>query len=279
MNAHFEAKHDDVVLGSAVKTGTTWLKAIVATIMSYKENNGKILEQRGPHDLIPTLEVQCYGLMAVPSVLSNMGSPRILHSHLPYTALPHSITSQHSPIIYIARNPKDTFVSYWKYVTKFLNPAINIHEHFSMGQLFDYFCNGVCFYGPYLDHVLSYWKASQGKDSSHILFLMYEDLMADTQLYVRKIAEFLGCTGLTEEEVKDIARQCSFQSLSRMNVNENGSVPINNVPLDNKALFRKGQVGDWKNYFTPEMNSRMDSIVEKKLEGSRLQFIYELNDA
>lgn len=30
-------------------------------------------------------------------------------------------------------------------------------------------------------------------------------------------------------------------------------------------LFRKGEVGDWKNYFTEEMSKRLDEVVKAKL--------------
>ena len=42
------------------------------------------------------------------------------------------------------------------------------------------------------------------------------------------------------------------------------------------SLLRKGVVGDWKNYFTPEQNARFEKEVLAKLEGSGLEFDYEI---
>ena len=39
-------------------------------------------------------------------------------------------------------------------------------------------------------------------------------------------------------------------------------------------FLRKGQVGGWKEYFTPELNARFESEVLSKLEGSELQFAF-----
>ena len=41
------------------------------------------------------------------------------------------------------------------------------------------------------------------------------------------------------------------------------------------ALLRKGVVGDWKNYFTPEQNGGFEKKVLEKLHGSGLEFDYE----
>ena len=42
------------------------------------------------------------------------------------------------------------------------------------------------------------------------------------------------------------------------------------------SLLRKSVVGDWKNYFTPEMNERFENEVLAKLKGSGLEFEFEI---
>lgn len=37
-------------------------------------------------------------------------------------------------------------------------------------------------------------------------------------------------------------------------------------------VIRKGQVGDWRNYFTEEQNKQFDSLYAEKMAGSGLQF-------
>ena len=42
------------------------------------------------------------------------------------------------------------------------------------------------------------------------------------------------------------------------------------------ALLRKGVVGDWKNYFTPELNGRFDREALSKLKGTGLEFDFQM---
>ncbi|KAL5738829.1 hypothetical protein ACOSP7_031590 [Xanthoceras sorbifolium] len=76
-----------------------------------------------PHDLIPFLETQVYGINQF-SILEDHHTPRTLATHLPYTSLPPSLISSSCRIM---------------------------------------LCQGVQWYGPIWDHMLGYWKASLEK--------------------------------------------------------------------------------------------------------------------
>ena len=41
-------------------------------------------------------------------------------------------------------------------------------------------------------------------------------------------------------------------------------------------LLRKGVVGDWKNYFTPDLNEKFEKEVLDKLKGSGLEFDFKI---
>ena len=50
--------------------------------------------------------------------INNLPSPRILKTHLPYNIVPKSASEDGKcKYIYVARNPKDVAVSFFKYVT------------------------------------------------------------------------------------------------------------------------------------------------------------------
>ncbi|KAL6130874.1 hypothetical protein ACLB2K_069252 [Fragaria x ananassa] len=79
------------------------------------------------------------------------------------------------------------------------------------------------------------------------------------------------CSFTEEEEcngvIEDIAKLCSFDTMKKLEINKTGTFVMN---LEKKSLFRKAEVGDWVNYFTPEMEERMSKLIQEKFGGSGL---------
>ncbi|CAN8258007.1 unnamed protein product [Cochlearia groenlandica] len=188
---------------------------------------------------------------------------------MPHGSLPESISKPGCKKVYIWRDPKDTFISMWTFFQK------QRSEHGPLNSLeesFDMFCRGFSGYGPYLDHVLSYWKAYQ-ENQENVLFLKYEMMRADHLPYVKRLAEFMGYGFTREEEkredVEKVVKLCSFDTLKNLEANkgEKSREDIPNFLYPNSAYFRKGKVGDWENYLTPEMAARIDGLMEEKFRG------------
>ena len=83
------------------------------------------------------------------------------------------------------------------------------------------------------------------------------------------IAEFLN-KPLSDELINHIAEQCTFKGMAK-----NAESFKFSEKEDSAILLRKGMIGDWKNYFTPEQNERIKKKVLEKLNGSGLEFDYE----
>ena len=86
------------------------------------------------------------------------------------------------------------------------------------------------------------------------------------------IANFLN-KPLSDDLISLIAEQCTFSAMKK-------NAASSSVPLPTKGggsfLLRKGVVGDWKNYFTPELNEKFEKEVLDKLKGSGLEFDFEI---
>ena len=191
---HFKAQDSDVIIVTVPKSGTTWLKALVFAIVTRarfeiksKDHDHPLL-MSNPHDLVPFFEYKVYANNEIPN-LSNLPSPRFFASHVPYNSLPKTIKNNpNTKIVYICRNPFDTFVSIWHFMKK-IRPS-NLGP-FSLEEAFDMYCKGLIGYGPYWDHMLGYWEESL-KTPQKVMFLKYEDLKMDVSLQIRRIGEFLG---------------------------------------------------------------------------------------
>ncbi|KAJ4715177.1 Sulfotransferase [Melia azedarach] len=268
----FKTRSTDVYLITHPKSGTTWLKGLIFSIMNrhrYDFTSHPLLTF-SPHDVVPFMEVDLFKSIPIadPEILL---SPRILATHIPYTMLPESIKNSSCPVVYIGRNPKDVLVSLWQFMIK-LKPKDM--PPISLEDAFDLFCKGISPCGPVWDHALGYWKASI-EYPNKILFLKYEEMKKDPLMYTKRLAEFLGHTFSLEEEangiVEEIVKLCSFENMRNLQVNKTGQHRIREANK-NDVFFREATVGDWKNHLTTEMVEALDQITEHKFDGSGLFF-------
>ncbi|KAF5764003.1 putative Sulfotransferase domain, P-loop containing nucleoside triphosphate hydrolase [Helianthus annuus] len=270
---HFQALHNDILLVTIPKSGTTWLKAILFSLLNrtrfHPTQDDHPLLSNNPHMLVPFLERWLYMEEENPD-LSSFASPRLFASHLPYASLPKSVQDSKCKIVYLCRNPKDIFISLWAFTNKLRLQEMGTN---SIEEVFDKFCEGVTLYGPFWDHMLGYWRESL-KIREKNYFLTYEEMKEQPDLHLRKLADFLGCPFSPQEEKENmvgaILEICSFKMMSNLKVNKEGKLSYSEV--NNNTFFRNGEVGDWKNYLTTEMVERLDKICEEKCDGSGLKF-------
>ena len=271
---HFHAKDSDVFLASFPKSGTTWLKALTFVILNHQHfpsfENHPLLSS-DPHELVSFSEfILSHDLHDQILSLSNMSEPRLLATHLPFPSLPNSITKSNCKIIYICRNPFDTFVSAWEFFSK--TKSVSSPDALTFEEAFEKYCNGIMGFGPWWSHMLGYWNESITRPDK-VLFLKYEDLKEDAVFHVKRIVEFLD-SPITEEGessavIENIINLCRFEKMKDLEVNKSGEV--DNI-AEKKNFFRKGKIGDWVNYFSPSMIEKLSKIIEEKLSGSGLSF-------
>ncbi|CAH8381071.1 unnamed protein product [Eruca vesicaria subsp. sativa] len=229
---HFEAKYSDIILVTNPKSGTTWLKALVFSLINrhkfpvYAGGNHPLLVTN-PHLLVPFLEGVYYE--SPDFDFSKLPPPRVMNTHIPLLSLPESVKSSSSV---------------------------------------EAFCEGNFIGGPFRDHVLEYWYASL-ENPNKVLFVTYEGLKKQTGDTIKRIAEFLGCGFIGEEEVRGIVKLCSFESLSSLQVNREGKLPNG---METKAFFRKGDVGGWGDTLSESLAEKIDRTIEEKFRGSGLKF-------
>ena len=123
-----------------------------------------------------------------------------------------------------------------------------------LDDYFEDFIAGRIIYGNYFDHVLSWWAH---RNEENVLFMKYEDMKRDLRSAVSKITKFAGFS-LDKETINKVVSKSTFESMKDDPlVNYSWS---NIYHQDRVPFIRKGEVGDWKNYFSEEQSKRLDEI-------------------
>ncbi|KAL2326310.1 hypothetical protein Fmac_025368 [Flemingia macrophylla] len=267
---YFQAKDGDVVVASFPKSGTTWLKALTFAIVNrqhFSSHKNHPLLTSNPHELVPFVEVGFLG--DIHDRISNMAEPRLYATHVTFPSLPKSIQESNCKVIYICRNPFDTFISCWYFFNKIKPESL---PELTMEEGFERYCKGLIETGPWWNHILCYWKESIDRPNK-VLFLKYEDLKDDISFHVKRVAEFLGCPFTQDEEIsgliESVINLSSFEKMKDLEVNKSGTTVMN---VEKKYFFRKAEVGDWVNYFSLPMRETLSKFIEEKFSGSGLSF-------
>ncbi|KAK3745841.1 hypothetical protein QZH41_014930 [Actinostola sp. cb2023] len=168
--------------------------------------------------------------------------------------------------IYVIRNPKDVAVSFYHHYQGF---KMYEFDH-PWDEFFEMFIENKVVYGSWYDHVLGWWAH---RDDPKILFLKYEDMKKDLPCAVQQITKFVG-KDLSPEMVERIADQTTFSAMSTDSkgrfYDDEEMETKHRVPGATRFI-RKGEVGDWRNYFTEEQSRRFDELYEQNMAGSGLE--------
>lgn len=245
---------DDTWVVSFPKSGTTWIQQIVRLIHARGEDDGGKIS-----DVVPCLEAaSCFGSDVS---ISSLQRPRAFKSHFPYHHMPCGLPSE-TPCkyIFVARNPKDVAVSFFHHYLSF-----KYVENLCWDDFVSWFLSGKVSYGDYFEHVLSWWEHRNDKN---VLFLKYEDMKKDLHSTIVQISQFLGYN-LSHDLVEKIAKKSTFTSMKT-------DASVSYEWLDPGIPFiRKGVIGDWKNYFTPEQSKWFDVKYVEKFKPVGLELDFE----
>ncbi len=250
----FTAKDGDVFVTTYPRSGTTWTEQMVHLLV----RNGEQGEQRIT-DAVPWLETLPHRPNGMSEFLKSLPERRLFTSHLPHPLFPR-LNNTTAKVVYVARNPKDVAIS-----TYFHNQSKGGYEG-SWEEHFELFLHSDVGCGPYFDHILPWWQASQS--DKNILFLKYEDMKNDHAGNVARLASFLDL----QVDSQLIERVVALSSFKSMTSNETTNFDWVPQKADVPKHFRKGDIGDWRNHFSAEQSQQMDTLFMEKMKNTSLQF-------
>ncbi len=197
-------------------------------------------------------------------IFSNLPPPRAAKTHLPFPLL-QDVLQKHPEVkvIQTMRNPKDALVSYYYQLQSMVGLGSFTG---SWDQFFQLYKEKKLPWGDYFQHTVEWYKFN--KDRANSLVIKYEDMLKDHKAFVIKIATFLGHQ-LSDSLLEQIVQKSSLQDMKK-----DFNVFFFRSPVwEGKSEFiRKGIVGDWVNYFSPEQSDFVDAQCEEHLEPLGITF-------
>ena len=110
------------------------------------------------------------------------------------------------------------------------------------------------YYGSYWEHLKQAWKL---REKDNVKFIWFEDMKQDLAGVITELGQFLEVP-LSSVQIKELSEQLTFNEMKKnQTVNFFGS-----------QFLRKGEVGDWRNYFDKQTSERWDWWIQEKLEGT-----------
>ncbi|CAG9801241.1 unnamed protein product [Chironomus riparius] len=257
---NMEIFEDDIWVVTYPKCGTTWTQEMIWMInnnLDYETSSKVQLSDRFPFlewsGIIKNFTIDTF------AECENQSRPRYIKSHLPLFLLPDQLWTVKPKIIYVARNPKDTVVSWFHH---------HRHLHCYQGTKEDFieaFVKDLMLYSPMNDHILDFWKI---RDESNILFLFFEDMKRNLDQEVKKAMKFLN-KNYSQEEVDKLCKHLSFDSIKdNKMINKKEEIRMLKESAGEKfdpnefSFVRKGQVGGYKKELSAGENEILDDYLK-----------------
>lgn len=243
----FKPRPDDVIISPYSKCGTTWLQQTFHTLRTRGDMAFDDISR-----IVPWIELA--GVLGLDLAAPQRARPRGFKSHLPYDQIPKG-----GRYVVSLRDPKDAAVSMYRFMEGwFFEPgAISITDFTTArfanrGRGLDYW-----------HHLLTWWDQ---RDNPDVLLLSYEQMSAEPEAYVRRVAKFCSIAlddALLEMTLKQsslafmLAHKDKFDDLMIREVSERvGNLP----PGSDSAKVRAGRVGGHRAEMPEDLAATLDAI-------------------
>jgi len=165
-----ELRPTDIVVTPYGKSGTTWTQQIVHTLRTRGD-----MEFDDISRVVPWLEVSA--ALGIDLNAEQKANPRAFKSHLAWDDMPRG-----GKYINVVREPAAAAISMFRFQEGwFLEPGAMTADEFVMGTFVAS--------RAYFQHLKSWWARRNDAD---VLFLVYEEMLADPAAAIQQIASFMG---------------------------------------------------------------------------------------
>ena len=226
---------DDTFIVSYPRSGNTWTRFLIANLLFA----GQPISFANIERLIPDAEAQSSRYM------KRIPSPRVIKSH-------QYFDHRYPKVLYITRDPRDVAVSYYNFARKYRH----ITDDYPLEQYVHGFVTGTLqssAWRTWAENVGTWMAARNGRPT--FLLLRYEDLIADTQTELAKVARFLGVDA-TPAALSRAIENSSADHLRELEKKEGGVWVTTKNKRSDIPFIGNAAAGKWKSVLP-------DAAVEK----------------
>ena len=267
-------------LASYPKSGNTWLRVFLSNLLSNGETPvninslkvNRLFQERDVVDEITGLdsinltndEIDCLRPEIYNHLATVSKETLFIKCHDAFNYLPDGqpiIPINCSKAIYIIRNPLDVAVSYSSHIGKSIDDIIAY-----MGDM-EYFIGMTPDKGGYtINQRLLTWSKNVeswvNAANMEVCVIRYEDMKAKPIETFTEIARFAGLT----EDITSISQAIEYSDFRQLKKQEEQH-GFHTMKLGNKAFFREGKSGSWREYLTYDQVERIirdhESIMKR----------------
>jgi hypothetical protein len=209
---------DNIFLVSYPKSGNTWVRFLIANLL--KPESVEIINFHNVHSYCPEWESN-------QAINKNSNSSYIWKSHQQFNRL-------FPRVIYIVRDARDVYVSYYHYLKSKLPPQWSFREFL---ENYEYP------YGRWSNHVSS-WLRGKAEEPKNFLMIRYEDLLENPLDNFSKMVDFIGLK-IERSQLEKAIKNSSFEQMQ--NIEQHYGRKYNNDGVE--RFIRRGISGEWTQYF------------------------------
>jgi len=231
---------DDVFLISYPKSGNTWTRFLVGNLVS----EDRAVDFLSIPEIIPHIDVM------PKRFFESMPRPRIINCHEPFDP-------RYKRVIYVVRDPRDVAVSLYHFQRK----RRTIDDSYPMEQFLTRFLAGDNVFPPrmgsWAQNVASWIAARQ--NTSGFLLLRYEDLLADAEGELAKVACLLGIK-ITPQRLARAVESSSAGSMRDLEKCQGERWHQSKGTRTDIPFVRSASAGGWRSILSPACVAQMESV-------------------
>ncbi len=249
MLANFHPRPTDVLITTAPKAGTTWMQQILHQLRSGGDEGFESI-----FDVVPWIEFPNPRRSWQDRLeeFERLPDPRIFKTHCTYEQTPGVDTVR---IVLTSRDPRDCCVSMYHHQMNLTDEA-RAEMNFPPPASFDEFFERWMEFGAWYRNVASWWPH---RNASNLLWLRYEDLIADPGAGIDRLLVFLGWR-LAPEARARVLEYCSFAWMKRHSDRFTTRLPSGRLSFRPRSFIRKGRAGDHAGQLS---ESQARAIIER----------------